>query len=313
MTDEGHQLQSGWEHSGISLWGHGYPEPRNKIKVTEILESANPAVCIIQDRREWDRRRASCFVKSANFKKTRFLRGVDDLFRVTVFKDSHGDPEWTFGVHRQLAIHSWLIYYHPDIVCHFGSWVRPEHCIRIYHSIDSDHVPAYSTSGRLGTLLSGAVNRPVYPLRWLLRSFYRKNNKRDRLLKNVVLRHHPGYNARGSHTRQFLHDLSKFKVSICTTSIYGYALRKIFESVACGCVPVTDLPIDDVLPEIDDALVRVPSDIRPADFFELCRQLENGYDADKAEHFARKAIEYYDWRVSGRRQCEAIEKLRKDY
>lgn len=310
MTDEGHQLQCGWENSGVELYGRHYPFGRGITDANSIVDGSQASVCIVQDRREWDRKRPSCFDRQAGFCNTRMLRGRSSLFRVTVCKDAHGDPEWTRTSHRNLAPHAWLIYYHPRIVCHLAGWLRPEHCIRVYHTVDKYAVPEFSASERAGMLLSGAVLPSVYPLRWNLRCYWRRNGSN---LPGVTVRRHPGYNALGSHTPQFLRDLAKFKVSICTSSIYGYSLRKIIESVACGCVVVTDLPVDDALPEIDEALVRIRSDSRPEDVFELCRELENGYDADYREHFASKAVEFYDWRASGRRQIDAIEAMRANY
>lgn len=310
MTDEGHQLQCGWEDSGVKLYGRNYPFGRDSVDAESIVTSSQAAVCIVQDRREWDRKRPGCFDRQSGFINTRTLRGRAGLFRVTVCKDSHGDPQWTRASHRNLSPHAWLIYYHPRIVCHLAGWLRPEHCIRVYHSVDRYAVPEFSADGRDGTLLSGAVLQTIYPLRWNLRCHWRRNGRH---LPGVTVRDHPGYNALGSHTPQFLRDLAKFKVSICTSSIYGYALRKIIESVACGCAVVTDLPVDDVLPEIDEALVRISPDTRPQDVFQLCRELEHSYDADYREHFARKAIEFYDWRASGCRQIDAIEKMRANY
>jgi hypothetical protein len=51
---------------------------------------------------------------------------------------------------------------------------------------------------------------------------------------------------------------------VATASSYHFALRKIIESVACGCTPVTNLPAYDVLPEIDPVLVRIDDDATEA-------------------------------------------------
>lgn len=307
MTDEGEQLQRGWERCGVDLWGYDFPAPRNCTNVKSIIESQNPAVCFIQDNRDWDRKKSSCFVKQASFTNLRYLRFHNNIFRVALCKDAHS-PERQF--YQRVVPHAVLVYYHPEIVCHLSSCLRPEHCIRIYHSVDRMDVPEFSTVDRSGILLSGAIIPRVYPLRFSLRSNWRRHGREK---TGVTLKPHPGYNAKGSHTKTFLRELSRFKVSICTTSIYGYSLRKIIESVACGCVVVTDLPIDDVLPEIDDALIRVTKDMRPADIFDLCREHESKYDSDKAKHFADKAKQYYDWRASGRRQIEAVETMRSNY
>lgn len=309
MTDEGHQLQRGWQRGGVELWGRGYHGVFDCVDAKTIVAKTSPSLCIVQDRREWDRKRPGCLDRNAGFKNTHCLRGCSGIFRMTVLKDSHQDPAWTHGSHEFLQPHAWFIYYHPSIICHLASWLRPEHCIRVFHTVDQYAVPDYSND-RAGILLSGAITPQVYPLRWALRSHWRKNGRE---LSGVTVMSHPGYNAKGHKTPSFLRELSRFKVSICTTSIYGYALRKIIEAVACGCVPITDLPVDDVLPEIDAALVRIPVGTKPAGVFDLCRQVELEYDADKAEHFSKKALEFYDWRASGLRQIEAVEQLQRNY
>ena len=99
-------------------------------------------------------------------------------------------------------------------------------------------------------------------------------------------------------------------MAICTASIYGYALRKIIEATACGCVVVTDLPSDEVLPLIDGNLVRVRPDIPPRGMARLLLELYDGYNAERQAEFSRLARVYYDWRTSGLRLAHDIEQMR---
>ena len=69
---------------------------------------------------------------------------------------------------------------------------------------------------------------------------------------------HPGYGNPGSQVETYVKALREYRVHLATASKYGFALRKIIESVAIGCTPVTNLPTYDVLPEIDGALKRIP-------------------------------------------------------
>jgi hypothetical protein len=136
---------------------------------------------------------------------------------------------------------------------------------------------------------------------------------------------------RGTHTPEFLGTLPAYKVSICTSSIYGYALRKIVESTACGCIVITDLPTDEVMPEIEEPLleefalpaggtavrtgniVRVAPTIPLTDFAELIKQLYRTWDDERQHHFAERAKKFYDYRAVGKRLADDIEKLRRNY
>src|SRR5258708_11028612 len=103
-----------------------------------------------------------------------------------------------------MGVHAWVCYYNPRIVKHLASWVREEHLIRTYHSINSANIPPFSAN-RHGTLLSGAVSQ-AYPLRKRLfdGAF---------LLPDTIALPHPGYHRGGCHTPSFLIQLSKFKVA----------------------------------------------------------------------------------------------------
>ena len=96
------------------------------------------------------------------------------------------------------------------------------------------------------------------------------------------------------------------QIHVATASRFHFALRKIIESVAVGCVPVTNLPAWDVLPEIDDALVRVPDAISMGDLRGVIDAAERGWDLDRARHFAERALEFYDYRAAGLRLDAAI-------
>jgi hypothetical protein len=184
-------------------------------------------------------------------------------------------------------------------------YVRPEHLIRIYHSINQDEVPEYTPDDRKPCVISGAASN-WYPLRVRI-----INNLRT--LPHVEYRQHPGYHLRGSSTPEFLQYLSGFKVAICTSSKLGYALRKIIEATACGCAVITDLPLDDQLPKIDCNLIRVSPDISMTDLKQVIHKAVNNYDPQIQKLFADAACEYYDYRASGLRMMQSIENLRRGY
>lgn len=302
MTDEGWQIFAGLEHAGYALCGHDLPIPDTDV---EKLLCYEPSVIVLQDKREWDTRPGDFREEKARFVNVSKMRADESVFRVTILKDSHQKPHYHRDAAEEMGCHAWVIYYHPTIVKHLAPYVREEHCIRTYHSIDADKIPRFAVAGRKGVLLSGAVSS-AYPLR----SYLVKNL--NKLRATTYLRH-PGYHRHGSATPEFLETLNNYAVSICTSSRFGYALRKIIESVACGAIPITDLPTDEVLPEIDGALVRISPGSRIPDLNELIGNLLINYDADERKMWAEKAKAYYDYRVQGVKLAEDIERLRRGY
>lgn len=306
MTNEGWQLAQGFESVGYKLAGRDLTI--NTQDVPEILSVCRPDVLVIQDKREWEGHTAPGHrgerVNEA-FYGVNFLRRRHDIFKMTIIKDAHQKPEYHSQSAEEMGCHGWLTYYHPTVVCHLAPYVRKEHLIRIYHSIDRDMVPIYNPHNREGCVVSGAI-ATCYPLRTMIQ-------RRIKSFPNTTYLKHPGYHARGSMSDLYLQTLSKYKVSVATSSIYGYALRKIIESTACGCIVITDLPVDDVLPEIDGNLVRVKPSINRNHFSKLIAETIESYDPVRQAFFAEEAMRYYDWREAAVRNDQAILKMREAY
>ena len=300
-TDEGWQIMQSLESVGYRLHGYGLDGVTN----ARVIVDQNPGVVVVQDKREWDVSEGDFREPKAKFDNITFLKEHSQIFKLTILKDSQHDNSYHKLSADEMGVHAWIIYYHPAIVQWLSPFVRPEHLIRTYHSLDKYLVPEFSMEGRQGCFLSGAT-APVYPLRQRLID-------QRRFLPQTTYLPHPGYHRDGCCTPVFLKTLSQFKVSICTSSIYGYALRKIFESVACGCVVITDLPTDEILPEIDSVLVRVPHEATVRDVAQVMQESLDNYDADKQKHFAELAKNYYDYRASGVRLVQDIEVMRQNY
>ncbi len=301
-TDEGFQIFAALEHAGYKLVGRHFP--RNETDVARALRSLDPHTVVLNDHREWD-------VQPRDFRDpgARFNR-VDALadgrrFVLTLLKDSHQRPDYHCLAAQEIGCHSWIVYYHPSLVCHLAPYVRPEHLVRTYHTVDARLVPPYTAVGREGCLLSGAVSG-VYPLRWRL------FREAERLPQTTML-HHPGYHRQGCATPEYLQTLARYQVAICTASIYGYALRKLIEATAAGCVVVTDLPTDEVLPAIDANLVRLHPDTPTREVAELLRQLYARYDPERQRFFAEQACLEYDYHAMGVRLAQDIEAKRRAY
>jgi len=298
-ADAGWQIMDGLRHAGYLLCGSDLTI--NEQNVPKIIKSTSPEVIIIQDKREWEgrtaRQRGNPRLKFHNIE---YLKSRNDIFKLTVLKDAHQNPVYHKDSADEMGVHGWVIYYHPKIVKHVASFVRLEHCIRTSHSIDSLQVPEFS-SDRKVCLVSGAVST-YYPLRLRIIRNYK-------LLPGTEYIKHPGYQSRRCVTPNFLKRLSQYKVSICTSSRYGYALRKLIESSACGCIVITDLPEDDKLPVIEENLVRIPSDISIGELGNLIKRLSESYDERKQKRIAESVKEYYDFRAVGARLSRSIEKL----
>lgn len=302
-SDEGIQLFDGLHEAGYMLVGRGLPIDETDVK--SLLTTYNLGTVVLQDHREWDLLPRDFRDPAAAFLNVDRLRRAPEVFTLTLLKDAHQRPTYHRESMEEIGCHGVICYYHPRIVSHLAPYVRPEHLVRTYHTVDARIVPEYSPNGRAGCLLSGAVSG-AYPLRKALIQAVRQLPETDYLP-------HPGYHRDGCCTPAFLQRLKHYKVAICTSSVYGYALRKIVEATACGCVVITDLPGDEVLPLIDDNLIRIRPDTSPRDVGRLLRLLYAEYDPARQADFARRAVAFYDYRVMGRRLADDIEALRKAY
>lgn len=301
-ADAGWQIMRALEINGYRLCGHRLP-PVDTTDTEKILAETNPGVVMVQDKREWDVGPRNFRERRARFHNVQSLAEREDVFKLTILKDAHQRPEYHRESAREMGVHAWVVYYHPKIVTRVAPYLRPEHLIRTYHTVDPSAVPEFNRD-RSGTLFSGAVST-AYPLR------KRIVQSLDEL--GVGRKRHPGYGMRGCVTPDFLKLLSRYRVAICTSSRYGYSLRKHVEATACGCVVVTDLPVDDVLPEIDGNLVRIDPDIKMDELADLLRVLETQYDSERQRFFAGRAVDYYSYESSGRRLVEDIERMRNSY
>jgi hypothetical protein len=311
-TNEGWQLFTGLEAGGYELAGHNLAtagkdgSKRTLTDVRAILRHTDPGTVVVQDQREWDPTGRDFRDPNARFSNIGALAERPDIFKLTVLKDCHQRPDYHRASAEAMGCHAWVVYYHPLIVSHLAPYTRPRHLVRTYHSLDANDVPEYGTDDRKGgCLLSGAVSS-AYPLR-------------QRVLQHLGSLHyltylkHPGYHRKGCHTPEYLRTLARFRVALCTASRYGYALRKIMEATACGCVVITDLPEDEALPEIDGNLVRVLPDVPMRTLQNLITDCIEDYDPDRQEEYARRAQDYYDYRLVGRRLANDIERLRLSY
>lgn len=310
MTDEGWQIFQGLEVNGYTLFGKDIKSSNGRTdcddtNIINILARVNPNIVVLQDKREWEVVASDFRDSRARFKHTFKLKEREDIFKLTILKDAQQKPFYHKEAMEEIGCHAVITYYHPSIVTHVAPYVRPEHLVRTYHSLNIKHIPIIKSDKMDRSLISGAVSN-AYPLR---KRLIKEVNK----LPNVDVLKHPGYHRSGCNTPKYLNALNQYKVSICTSSMYGYALRKIIESTAVGCVVVTDLPIEDNLPEIDGNLVRINSNWDTTSISNLIKDLYVKYDLEKQKYYADKCINYYRYEETGKRLVRDIETVRANY
>lgn len=310
MTDEGWQLFLGLRSAGYVLDGYGIPP--GETDVVEILRRrmdesvAHPSTVVLQDKREWegltaDRSRDP----NMRFRRVECLKDRPHVFKLTVLKDAQNSPNYHRQSAEEIGCHAWVVYYHPDLVAAIAPYVRREHLVRTYHTIDPGIVPKYQAAGRKPCVLSGAVSG-AYPLRQKLINY-------AWAIPEMSVLKHPGYHRNGCMTPDYVRELSQYKVAVCTSSVYGYALRKIIEATAAGCRVLTDLPYDDVLPMIDGNLVRISPHDPIEKIGQTIRRMVRDYDPAWQAFYAAAAVAYYDYRVRGEALARDIESLRRRY
>lgn len=307
MTDEGWQVMQALQHAGWRLEGHRIGD--SLTHVPDILQRHPEVLAVLlQDKREWDTRPADFREKEARFTGCEELARRPGLFKLTILKDAHARPLYHRQAAEEIGCHAWVVYYHQRIVKHLAPYVRERDLVRTWHTIDAGQVPSFLPGDERGSfLMSGAVSG-AYPLRRRIASGWGV----FRGLGGSMMQH-PGYHRDGCATPAYLQELGRWKVAICTSSMYGYALRKIIEATACGCRVITDLPTDEVLPGIDGNLIRVRPDIPIPMLRHVIEEAEATYDDVQQWSFARIAAHRYDYRTEGLRLSAAIEDRRRTY
>ena len=291
MTSEGHELQCGLEHAGWTLAGQGFGDGSRDTPY--LLERWKPDVVLVQDKRDWDPAMGA-FRRDLEFFRLGELAKCSDIFRLAVIKDAGSVVDYHRGFAEQIQADALVTYYHDWSVVAAAPWMQAYPLIRTYHSVDADLIGRLNLAERRSrAVVSGALNAKVYPLR---ESVVRHADE----LGCAVIRH-PGYANSGHRTPEYLRTLAGYRVSVATASKYGFALRKVIEAVAVGATPITDLPVEDRLPVIDDALFRVPANATLADIRAAIDIADSEWDLEERLEFARRACDFYDYRAIGRR------------
>lgn len=300
VTDEGAQRQNGLAACGWRMAGCGCDIDETDVEI--ILRQCEPDIIFIQDPRDWctDNPGLDRWIpREIAFTNIEALKDYP-AFKVVVMKDAGTAIDFQRQFAEKVGANALNTYYHDLSVIEQAPWTKDYVRIREHHTIDGTWFK-WPTERKRG-VVSGARNSNVYPLRSM--AFQHAGEL------GIDMVQHPGYHNRGSKSEDYKRMLAGYKVSVATASRYGFSLRKIIESVAAGCVVVTDLPEYDVMPVFDDALVRVP---RGADIEYLREAISLAsvfFDARMEEglikELSEKTRQHYDWRASGERLDAAI-------
>jgi hypothetical protein len=288
MTSEGDQFQEGLGAAGWTLCGTGYD---GLTDVPTILDRYQPDQVIVHDKRDWDPASAIAFRKDLGFARLSALQTAA-AFKAVVVKDAATSLPYQAQFFDEAGADAAIVYYHPRSVEQHSGWLQGKALIRTYHSVNvADLDPIDLRRPRGGAVVSGAVSKS-YPLR--------QRVVRDKALLGIDVLKHPGYGNAGSTTPAYLRHIARYKVHIATASMFGFALRKMIESVAVGCTVITDLPAFDVLPAIDGALIRVKPTIGLRELRTVISDQLRFWDLDERLEWSAKARDFYDYRSIGR-------------
>jgi len=298
MSNEGWQLQEGLQLAGWKLRGYGYED--NSVDVQSIIDQDHPDVVMIQDVRDWAN--GDSPVKFCN---TQILREHSSIFKVMVLKDPWYCSDFQSMYMGLMGVKACVVYYQQDTVRQHTTWL-PQNMslIRTYHSVDPTQAAnAYNVNlRREDGLVSGTLEPyETYPMRnWFVRNCAELDLR--------VLPHPQYYVQAKSATNAYLRILSQFKVHVATASIYQCALRKIIESIATGCIPITNLSSNDKLPMIDSAIWRARFDQDVYRMHNVLQLAKENWRKDRALHYARLAWEHYSYINQGRLLSEEIKR-----
>ncbi|HKX46140.1 MAG TPA: hypothetical protein VJP77_05520 [Planctomycetota bacterium] len=284
MTDEGEQLQRGLQRAG---WALGDPEEAAKPGVERVF---------VGDPRDW--------MIDRNLRPEEAVDRLAVLGRFDgpvflVCKDAWNRTDYQHAVARAVDASGLVHYYDAAGIRERCPWTAGYAMIRTWHSVDAGECAGHvSRRGRSKAILTGHLGRDFYPEREAL--------AREAKALGLDVMPHPGYRNTERHTPRYLAKIAGYKVHVCTTSRCRVALRKIVESVAVGCIPVTDLPTTEILPGIDTALVRVPAGADIATWDAAIRRAADSWDPNVALKHAAEAWAAHDWRVAGERLDRAL-------
>jgi len=251
---------------------------------------------LVADRRDWDPASPGSFRKDIGFTDLSELARHVEIFKLCVVKDAGGMQDYHRRFCEDIGADAIVTYYHDQSVRPLNPWMFRYETIRTYHSVDATLEIEWPPQ-RKSAAVSGAIS-DAYPLRRAV-ALNRKTVRVD-----VI--NHPGYSNRGCVTPKYLNYLSQYRVHVATASRFGFALRKIIESVMMGTIPVTNLPAYDELPMIDGALVRISNNATLNEIQAAIEYADRAWNIEERANYAALARAFYDFRATGKALDAAI-------
>lgn len=291
-TNEGDELQNGMGRAGWILSGVGFD---GLTHVPTILEKYKPSAVLVHDKRDFDPSNIGCFRKDIGFTDLKCLQNFPGFVAGVVKDAGPGNTTYHRLFCEEIGAKAIVTYYHARSVNQFSPWMERYPQLRTYHSVDGETLRSLVMGDlrmRGYAVITGAVSS-AYPLRQRVIMGATKIN--------CAVLPHPGYSNKKNCTPEYLNTIAGYRVHVATASAYGFALRKIIESVAVGTTPVTDLPLFDRLPFIDGAIVRVPAGASIEDVDEAVRYANANWNLQERLRYAELAARFYDWREMGAR------------
>lgn len=309
--DNGRWLfQLGMEAAGYVSAGGGLPAPGiDSVDVEAVVRQRNPPITIFWPRYEWSPQEwGGPEVRPEHeFRNWQYLLSRPDILRVCVLHDAASAREKQRRWHAEFQAHVYLTWYHERSVLPWNPHIRPEQLLRTYHVIDPAAAPPVRPRDGV-CLISGARNPEVYPLRTLAIDAAR----RGELGPGVDVLDHPGYPQTGTRSTDYLAVLARYRVAVCTASVYGFALRKIVEATAVGCRVIANLPSCDGLPGIDENLCRIRRDTSIAELRAGIYREASRWQRRRQLLFAEIARRLYDYRAECARVAGELDQRRAD-
>jgi hypothetical protein len=167
---------------------------------------------------------------------------VDPLFE----HRHHYYYEWLLEVIKNKNVRLLTVYEPKEFTAHISSLsVNPAIYIP-YPYLEDQELPLYDLAQRKNKIIiSGALNRDIYPIR---AGIWQKSRRSPSRLFYDVLRH-PGYSELGKEDRlhkyigrEYIKYLSKYKFMLVCGSRCKIELLKFHECAYSGCLPVGEAP-----------------------------------------------------------------------
>ena len=294
-SDTAFLIQRGLEHAGFPCYGKGFPGDRDCTNMRVVCEREDPDLVFCEEWNTWNPDMPQPPSKDVGFVGYDWLGEQESIFRVTKHADPWGHPEKHAEWQQRFNPDVVVVRYEIDRCLKIAPYLDCHKLVRIHHSVTREYCPEVTAEGRDRVcLLSGSAGSRAYPLRHRI---WREVQELPRWDDVFTIRpHHRWSRTGGSAVPAYMRELARHRVMFVGTSQWHVSFKKHYEGTAAGCIVVTNLPTSDVVPVVEENLVRVPDDIVAEDLAVLCRGLAREWDEEKQRDLAMRVVDRYDYR-----------------